>query len=138
MSLRDFSARRAAALGAFLIAVTVGGLAQDNGFNLDLHANSHATAKDIGLPAYPGAKPYKENDNDSAANLGMNFKDFHFTLLAAKYESSDSGAQVLDFYRKPLARYGEVLECVKGKPVGALTVTKERADSSGTRAGMCR
>ena len=30
---------------------------------------------------------------------------------------------MLDYYRKPLAHYGEVLECFKGKPVGSLTVT---------------
>jgi hypothetical protein len=54
----------------------------------------------------------------------MNFKDFHFSLLVASFETTDSGARVLDYYRKPLAQYGEVLECFKGKPVGSLTVTK--------------
>jgi hypothetical protein len=115
---------QAAALGAFCLAVTLSCVAQDNGINLDLHANAKATPKDIGLPAYPGAKPWKENDNDSAANLGLSFKDFHFTLMAASFETADSGAKVLDYYRKPLARYGEVLECFKGKPVGSLTTTK--------------
>jgi hypothetical protein len=124
VSKRFFSPLPAAVLGAFFLAASVSCAAQDNGFSLDLHANSKATAKDIGLPAYPGAKPFKENDNDSAANLGLSFKDFHFKLLAASYVSGDSAAQILDFYRKPLARYGEVLECYKGKPVGALTVTK--------------
>ena len=135
MGHRFVYARRAAALGAFFVAATLYGSAQDNGINLDLHANSHATAKDIGLPAYPGAKSYKEGEGDSSANLGLNFKDFHFTLVAAKYESSDSAAQVLDFYRKPLAHYGEVLECVKGKPVGALTVTKSGLTCSAQKGG---
>jgi hypothetical protein len=44
--------------------------------------------------------------------------------------TSDSPAQVLAFYRKPLSRYGQVLECDHGKPVGALTVT-----SSGLTCG---
>jgi len=125
VSQRFVSPLRAAALGALFLAVTISCVAQDNGFSLDLHANSHATAKDIGLPAYPGAKPYKEGDGDSsAANLGMSFKGFNFTLMAASYETTDPAAKVLDYYRKPLAHYGEVLECYKGKPVGALTVTK--------------
>jgi hypothetical protein len=115
---------RAAALGALFLTVSISTIAQDKGFSLDLHANSHATAKDIGLPDYPGAKPYKDGDNESSADLGMSFKDFHFKLLAASYVSGDSATQILDYYRKPLARYGEVLECLKGKPVGALKETK--------------
>jgi hypothetical protein len=113
-----------AALGILLLAGNLTCVAQDSGFSMDLHANSHATAKDIGLPAYPGAKPYKDGDNDSAANLGLGFNGFHFSLLAASYTTGDSAAQVLDFYRKPLSRYGDVLECYKGKPVGALTATR--------------
>jgi len=124
VSNRFFSPLHAAVLGVFFLAGSVSCVAQDKGFSLDLHANSHATAKDIGLPDYPGAKPYKDGDDDSAANLGMSFKDFHFKLMAASYVTGDSAAQILAYYRKPLAHYGEVLECFKGKPVGALTVTK--------------
>ncbi len=97
---------------------------QDSGVNLALHANSHARAADIGLPVYPGATLYKDADNDSGADLGLTAGDFHFSLLAVNYISTDSAAQVLAFYRKPLSRYGEVLECNQGKPVGSLTVTR--------------
>ena len=135
MSKRLVSPISATVLGVFFVAVSASCVAQDSGFNLDLHANSHATAKDIGLPDYPGAKPYKDRDNDSAADLGMSFKDFHFKLLAASYVSSDSAAQILDYYRKPLARYGEVLECYKGKPVGALTVTKSGLTCDAKKGG---
>ena len=38
--------------------------------------------------------------------------------------TKDSQYQVISFYRKALAKYGEVLECNHGKPVGSLTVTK--------------
>ena len=97
---------------------------QDSGVNLALHANSHTRAADIGLPNYPGATLYKDNGNDSGADLGLTAGDFHFALLAVNYVTSDSAARVLAFYRKPLSRYGEVLECDQGKPVGALTVTR--------------
>jgi hypothetical protein len=83
-----------------------------------------AVAYAIGLSAYPGATLFKDTDNDSAADLGLTLGDFHFSLLAVNYVTSDSPAQVLAFYRKPLSRYGEVLECDHGKPVGALTVTR--------------
>ena len=99
-------------------------LAQNSDFNLDLHANSHTTAADIGVPAYPGATLAKDKDNDGAVDMGFTFGDTHFMLKAASYVTGDSPAQVLAYYRKPLSRFGEVLECDHGKPVGALTVTR--------------
>ena len=107
------------------LAMSGGSLrAQDGDFNLDLHANGHATAQAIGLPEYPGAKPYKEKDDDSSsADLGMILNSFHFRLQVASYLTPDSGERVLDFYRKPLSRYGEVLECDHGHPVGSLQQT---------------
>ena len=99
-------------------------LAQNSSLDVDLHANSHATAQQIGLPVYPGATLSKDKDNDAAADLGLIFNSFHFSLQVVKYATTSSPQQVLDFYRKPLSRYGEVLECDHGKPVGPLTVTR--------------
>ncbi|MFL6305270.1 MAG: hypothetical protein ACJ72H_17195, partial [Candidatus Sulfotelmatobacter sp.] len=99
--------------------------AQNSDFNLNLHANSHATAKNIGLPMYPGATPFKEKDSDSSsADLGLVLNSLRVNVQVASFVTSDSPQQVLRFYRKPLAKYGEVLECNHGKPVGSLTVTK--------------
>jgi hypothetical protein len=123
--IRFFSVLAAAILFAdFLFCGGAVSFGQNSGVNLALHANSHASAADVGLPAYPGATLYKDTDNDSAADLGLTVGDFHFSLKAVNYVTSDSPAKVLDFYRKPLSRYGEVLECDHGKPVGALTVTR--------------
>lgn len=135
MSNRFSVFAQAFALG--ILALAGGALcrAQSSGFNLDLHANSNVTAKDIGLPLYPGATPWKDKDNDSAANLGFGLNAFHFTLLAASYGTGDSAARVLDYYRKPLSRYGEVLECYKGKPIGALTVTHSGLTCSSNEKG---
>jgi hypothetical protein len=127
MSLRIRSLAALPAIVLFAAVVSCGGiasLAQNSSVNLALHANSHASAADIGLPAYPGASLYKDADNDSAADLGLTVGDFHFSLMAVNYVTSDSPAQVLAFYRKPLSQYGEVLECNHGKPVGALTVAR--------------
>ena len=99
-------------------------LAQNTGVDLALHANSNASAAKIGLPSYPGAAFYKGPDNDSSADLGLTFNDFHFSLMAANYVTSDSPERVLSFYRKPLSHYGEVLECNQGSPVGSLKVTR--------------
>jgi hypothetical protein len=98
-------------------------IGQDSDVNLALHAHSHASAAEAGLPAYPGATLYKD-DHDTSADLGVTVGDFHMSLIAVKYVTSDSPERVLAFYRKPLSRYGEVLECDHGKPVGALTTTR--------------
>jgi hypothetical protein len=99
-------------------------VAQNSDVNLALHANSHASAADIGVPAYPGAKIFKNPDSDSSVDLGFSFGDTSFRVMAASYVTGDSPAQVLAFYRKPLSRYGEVLECDHGKAVGALAVAR--------------
>jgi hypothetical protein len=96
---------------------------QNSDGDIELHANSHASAAGIGLPLYPGATLYKDKDDDSGGDLGLNVGDFHFSLMAVNYVTKDSAEKVLSFYRKPLSRYGEVLECDHGKPVGSLTVT---------------
>ena len=109
--------------------------AQNSGLNLAAHANSHATAAEVGLPAYPGATLYKDADNDSAADLGLIFNDFHFSLIAVNYATKDTPAQVFAFYRKALAHYGDVLECDHDKPVGALTVTRTGLTCSDKKGG---
>lgn len=102
---------------------------KDSGLDLSLHAKSNADAATVGLPGYPGAIPYKpphdkgDKENDSSLDLGFVFGDIHFSVIVVSYETSDSPARVLGFYRKPLSRYGEVLECDHGNPVGKLTMT---------------
>src|SRR5215469_7651271 len=107
------------------ISFTVPSFGQNSDFNLNVHANSHATAKDIGLPEYPGATPFKNKDSDSSSgDVLLLMNNFHFSVKATSFVTTDSPDHVLEFYRKPLAKFGEVLECDHGKPVGSLTVTK--------------
>lgn len=107
------------------VSVDLACFAQNSDFNLSVHANSHVTAKDIGLPVYPGAALFKDEDsNSSSADLGLVLNSFHFNVQAVSFVTTDAPKQVLEFYRRPLAKYGQVLECNHGKPVGSLTVTK--------------
>ena len=99
-----------------------------------MHANSNLTSADIGLPSYPGATAVKDKDN-SAANLGFNLGDFSFNLKAVDYKTSDSPEKVLAYYRKPLSKYGEVLECNHGKPVGALKMTRSGLTCADEKGG---
>ena len=74
--------------------------------------SASASAKDVGLPIYPGSKPHKDKDNDSeAANLGLWGGGSGFKLAVMKMESSDTQEKVAAFYKKALSKYGEVLDC---------------------------
>jgi hypothetical protein len=88
--------------------------------------NSSDTAA-IGLTAYPGAVPLKEDhDTDTnSANVDMSFGSFHLGVKAAGFQTPDQQDKVLAFYRKDLARYGDVIECQNDKPVGTPTRTSQ-------------
>lgn len=111
-------------LGTLLLCGGSVASAQNSGGGFELQANGNIKASDVGLPVYPGSKLFKSADNDPAVDMGFTLGDTHFRLVAANYLSDDSAARILDFYRKPLARYGEVLECDHGKPVGAIKSTR--------------
>jgi hypothetical protein len=118
------------------VSYVVPSFAQSSDFNLNVHANSHATAKDIGLPVYPGATPFRDKDSDSSsADLGFLLNSFHISVKAVSFVTTDSPEHVLEFYKKPLAKFGEVLECDHGKPVGSLTVTKSGLTCGDRKSG---
>jgi hypothetical protein len=127
--MSPFARLRFACSPVVLIAVTLlcgnpAAFAQNSDVNLALHANSHTTAADIGLPSYPGATSYKNPDSDSAFDFGFTVGDSKVRVMVASYMSTDSPTQILAFYRRPLSHYGEVLECDHGKPVGTLKVAR--------------
>lgn len=136
ISTRRFFALPAIALFAAVLSCgSTESLAQDSDFKLELHANKHVSATEIGLPAYPGATLAKDTEDDNSADLGFTFGDTHFRILVAKYVTTDTPESVLAFYRKPLARYGEVLEYNDGKPVGALTAAHNGLGCSEQKEG---
>lgn len=88
-----------------------------------LHVQENqTTASDIGLPAYPGATLVNDKD-DNSANVSMGFGGFHLKVQAVSYQSPDSPAQILTFYRKALGTFGTVIECDNDSPVGTPTAT---------------
>jgi len=77
-----------------------------------IYFNAEASAKDVGLPIYPGARPHREKDGDStSAKFGLWGSSFAFKLAVVKLESNDPPQKVAAFYKKALARYGTVLDC---------------------------
>ena len=89
-------------------SVTVQGPETDAG----LIVSARATAKEVGLPIYPGSIPHKDQDNDSpAAKLGLWGSSFGFKLVVLKMESKDTPRKIADYYQNALAKYGTVLDC---------------------------
>jgi hypothetical protein len=84
-------------------------------FAAGLTLSDEAVAGDAGLPAYPGAKPYKdEDDSNAAANLELSTPVFGVKVVAMDLETGDEPERVARFYREALSKYGNVLECRDG------------------------
>lgn len=74
--------------------------------------SKQATPKDVGLPGYPGARPHKDEKEDSASvQMGLWGSTFGFKLAVVKLESNDAPEKIAEFYKKALAKYGTVLNC---------------------------
>ncbi len=88
--------------------------------SMHIKTNDDANLAGIGLTTYPGSVPLKEhNDKDNdAADINLNFGDFHLGVKAASYQTPDSPDKVEAFYRKDLARYGDVIKCRGGETIG--------------------
>jgi hypothetical protein len=74
--------------------------------------NAEATAKDVGLPIDPGARPHKDKQDDrTSAKFGLWGSALAFKLAVVKLESHDSPQKIAAFYKKALTKYGTVLDC---------------------------
>jgi hypothetical protein len=77
-----------------------------------LIVSAKATAKEVGLPIYPGARPHKDvGEKSSDLKMGLWGSTFGFKLVVLKMESNDAPEKVAAFYQKELAKYGTVLNC---------------------------
>jgi len=96
------------------LSVTVQGPETDAG----LIVGARATAKEVGLPVYPGAIPHRDPDKDDspAAKVGLWGNSFGFKLVVLKMESKDAPTKVADYYQKALSKYGTVLDCTNAAP----------------------
>lgn len=99
------------------------------------------SAADLGLPAYPGAQlvaDHNGGDHDKqSADVHLGFGKWQLHVKVVSYQTPDAQDKVLAFYRKALQRYGDVLQCENGRPVGTSTSTREGltcSDSQGKNA----
>lgn len=81
----------------------------------DVSVRSTGEAADTGLPAYPGATLLRDGDEPESANVNVGAFGFGVRVAAAKFESADGEAAIVEFYRQALTPYGvpdgAVMEC---------------------------
>ena len=121
--IRPFWVMAGIALLVLLCAATLPLRAQEKKESKDqsdagLVLSAHATAKEVGLPIYPGGRPHKdEGESSQAVQLGLWASSFGFKLVVLKMESDDAPDKIAAYYQKHLARYGKVLNCTNGASV---------------------
>ncbi len=78
-----------------------------------IHVSKGANVADVGLAVYPGARLKQDdsNGNDKSANVNISGFGFGVKVVALEYESDDSPAKLIAYYRDQLKKYGKVLEC---------------------------
>lgn len=85
-----------------------------------------ASAKDVGLPIYPGAQRFKDSsDESSSVQMGLWGGSKGFKLVVLKLQSDDAPEKIAAFYRKALRRYGTVVDC------SASSADRKKSDSDG-------
>jgi hypothetical protein len=100
-----------------------------NEIDIGLRVREEASAADVGLPKYPGSKPYKESDQSSSgANIGFASPLFDLKVAALKLQTSDSPEKVGSFYQQALSKYGDVVEC--SERAKSKRKSKESADGA--------
>ncbi|MGA8762573.1 MAG: hypothetical protein WB562_06750 [Candidatus Sulfotelmatobacter sp.] len=78
-----------------------------------IHVSNDADNSDVGLAVYPGARLKAKEHNGDSKSANVNISSFGFALkvVALEYESDDSPAKIVSFYKDQLRKYGSVLEC---------------------------
>ena len=107
-----------------------------------IHVSKGANVADVGLAVYPNAR-LKQGDsdgNDKSANVNISSFGFGLRVVALEYQSDDSPAKLIAYYKDQLKKYGKVLEChtshldvnpdIKGSDHGSHELTCEGSGGS--------
>ena len=73
--------------------------------------------------AYPGAQLVKNDDKHKSADVRMGFGEWEMHVRVASYSTTDPEQKVVNFYKKALGIYGDVLTCQNNAPIGTPTRT---------------
>ena len=103
----------------------------------DMHVGADVDLREIGLPAYPGARLRQHDEDRSNANLALFTSAFGVKLLVVHYDSDDSTDKIVTFYRAKLKKYGKVLECHSSHHGGDVNVDEDSKGSSQSKELRC-
>jgi hypothetical protein len=126
-------------LSASLLAVLLAGCRISNNKNgkndnvdistpfgsVQVKSKDQTDSASLGMTAYPGATLVKDDHNSDSADFNLNFGNFHMGMKVVSYQTGDSPDKVLAFYRKDMARYGDVIECKDNEAVGTPVRTSQ-------------
>lgn len=78
-----------------------------------IHVSKNADVRDVGVAVYPGARlKQKDDDGDSkSANVNISGMGYGLRVIALEYQSDDTPAKLVAFYKDQLKQFGSVLEC---------------------------
>ena len=78
-----------------------------------IHVSKGAKVEDVGLAVYPGARLKQQGSDgeDKSANVDISSFGYRVKVVALEYESDDSPAKLVAYYKDQLQKYGHVLEC---------------------------
>jgi hypothetical protein len=94
--------------------------------SMHVKTDDNGDGSSTGLAIYPGAVPVTDSEKShDSADINMDFGNFHLGVKTASFQTGDSADKVIDFYRKDLARYGDVIECKDNHAVGTPTKTSK-------------
>lgn len=95
----------------------------------DVHVGSDVNLREMGLPAYPGARLRQHDEQRNSANLALFTSAFGVKLLVVSYDSDDDMNKVVSFYRDKLKKYGKVLECHTSHHHDGVNINSDDQDS---------
>jgi len=78
-----------------------------------IHVSKDVNPADVGIDIYPGARLKQKavNGENKSANVNITGFGYGLKVVALDYESDDSPAKVVDYYKSRLKKYGDVLVC---------------------------
>lgn len=86
---------------------------------------NQTTAATMGLPTYPGAQMVTGDGDDNSANVSMGFGPWHLVVKVVHYQTTNPQSDVVEFYRKALSQFGDVIACNGDTPAGTPAQTRE-------------
>ncbi len=93
--------------------------------SMQVKTNDDVDTARLGITPYPGAHVVKKDKDNGAADVNINFGSLHLGVKAVNLITTDAPDKVIAFYKKDLARYGVVLQCVGSRTIGEAKHTAE-------------